>query len=465
MKTASASAPGKIILFGEHAVVYGRPAIAVPLAAVRATATVTPETGATLTAITIEARDLGLRFVLDDAPADDPLAAIARATLAALGRPDLTGLSIVVTSTIPAASGLGSSAAVNTAIVRALAASLDRRITPSEISALVYETEKMHHGTPSGIDNTVVANERPVYFVKGQPIETFEVGRPFHLVVGDTGVPGSTKVAVSGVRERHAVNPQTYDSIFDDIGGIVARARVAIESGDVSALGPLMNQNHALLQQIDVSSPELDRLVEAARSAGAFGAKMSGGGMGGNMIAVVSPEAEEAVRRAMQAARARRVWSTIVEYTNGAMSDEFKDAPEYMDYARRALRTARLAFDDGDWVAAINRAYYAIFYAANAALELEGLERSKHSHVLSLLRQRYVKTGMVEVEYSDIYGQAFAARNESDYERTKFPETQEAEKAIDGAGRFVQRIDKLLSEINEKRMAEHGDSSAADISE
>lgn len=117
-----------------------------------------------------------------------------------------------------------------------------------------------------------------------------------------------------------------------------------------------------------------------------------------------------------------------------------------MDYARRVLRTAQLAFDDGDWVSAINRAYYAIFYAANAVLELEGLERSKHSGVLALFREKYVKTEKIEKEFSTIYGDAFESRNESDYQRLSFPSKGEAEKAIEGARRFVDRVEKLLSE-------------------
>jgi len=128
------------------------------------------------------------------------------------------------------------------------------------------------------------------------------------------------------------------------------------------------------------------------------------------------------------------------------MTDEPKNPPEYLDYAHRALKSAKLMFDDGDWVGAINRAYYAIFYAANAVLELEGQQRSKHSHVMSVFRQKWVKTGMMEVEYSDIYGQAFRARNEGDYERTLFPKRIEAERAMEGAQRFVDRIEKLLEE-------------------
>ncbi len=128
------------------------------------------------------------------------------------------------------------------------------------------------------------------------------------------------------------------------------------------------------------------------------------------------------------------------------MDDKLQDAPEYMDYARRALRTAAWALDDGDWVGAINRAYYAIFYAANAVLELEGLERSKHSAVLALFRQKYIKTGKIEVEFSHTYGQAFDSRNEGDYDRAEFPDQAEAKQTVEGAMQFVERIERYLSE-------------------
>ena len=132
------------------------------------------------------------------------------------------------------------------------------------------------------------------------------------------------------------------------------------------------------------------------------------------------------------------------------MSDEVKDAPEYIDYARQALVSAKLLLDAGDWVGAINRAYYAIFYAANATLELQGLERSKHSGVMSVFREKYVKTDKIEVEYSKIYGKAFESRNESDYERSEFPSKTDAENALDGAKRFVERIERFLKESKSK---------------
>jgi uncharacterized protein len=130
---------------------------------------------------------------------------------------------------------------------------------------------------------------------------------------------------------------------------------------------------------------------------------------------------------------------------------EQQNAPEYLDYAHRALRTARLAFDDGDMVGAINRADYAIFYAGNAMLELEGLERSKHSHVLSVFWQKYVKTEMIAVEYGDIYGQGFQSRNQGDYERAKFPDPSQAENALREAKKFVDRIAEFLKGSHWKR--------------
>jgi uncharacterized protein (UPF0332 family) len=143
------------------------------------------------------------------------------------------------------------------------------------------------------------------------------------------------------------------------------------------------------------------------------------------------------------------------------MTDDFKDAPEYIEYARRVLRTGKLALDDGDWVSAINRAYYAVFYAANAVLELDGLQRSKHSGVMSLFREKYVKTGKIEGEYSDMYGQAFESRQESDYERTEFPSQEDAQVAVERAERFVARIEKFLNDQkknknNEDPVADNG---------
>lgn len=310
----SASAPGKIILFGEHAVVYGRPAIAVPLTQLRATAVVTPSSRP---GIRLIAPDLGQDVMLTDAPPDDPIAAVIRQVQTAVTLPTLPHMTITVSSQIPIASGLGSGAAITAAVVRALAEflGLAHLATPAWVSALTYEVEKIHHGTPSGIDNTVVAYEMPVYFVRQQPqnhIEPFTVARPLHLLVADTGVRSSTKIAVGDVRRQWQEHPAKFEALFDGCGRIAQAARAAIETGDVAALGSLMQENHALLQEMTVSSPELDRLVTAAIAAGALGAKLSGAGRGGNMIALVTPATATAVHNALLTAGAKSVLATTL---------------------------------------------------------------------------------------------------------------------------------------------------------
>lgn len=298
---SKASAPGKIILFGEHAVVYGQPALAVPVTQVQADVRVEKIFSA---GIRINAPNIQLNTKLDLLASSHPLAATVRNTLYALKVDSLSGVSILIRSSIPVASGLGSGAAVSVAIIRALAEHLKKALTDEEVSALTYETEKLYHGTPSGIDNVVVTYAKPVYFVKGQPIETFQVKKPFTIVIGDTGVPASTKESVRDVRIQHHKKPERYETLFAAIGSIASTARQLIESGMPESFGPLMDENHALLRSMKVSSPELDNLVEAARVAGALGAKMSGGGRGGNMIALVQPRKAGAVARSLKEAGA-----------------------------------------------------------------------------------------------------------------------------------------------------------------
>jgi mevalonate kinase len=321
-------ASGKVILFGEHAVVYGRPALAVPVTQVQAEAVV--EAAAPGAGLTILARDLSEKIIVRDAPADQPLAAAARLALARLGLAD-PDWQLTVHSTIPVASGMGSGAAVSAAIVRALvdAANPQSEIgdpTPlrsgyggrhsamsaAELSALVYEVEKLHHGTPSGIDNTVIATGQPVCFVSGQPPQPFPIGRPFWLAIADTGIRSPTKITVGDVRVAWQREPARYEALFDRIGVVAETARSAICTGQIEALGPLMDENHALLREMGVSCPELDALISAARSAGALGAKLSGGGRGGNMIALVIRGPASTVMEALIAAGAVNVIITKV---------------------------------------------------------------------------------------------------------------------------------------------------------
>ncbi|KAF0107781.1 MAG: mevalonate kinase [Anaerolineaceae bacterium] len=305
----TSSAPGKIILFGEHAVVYGRPALAVPVTQVRATATVSKNSRG---GIWVEAPNVNLSSELSRLAPDHPLAAAINSVFPALGISRPPACTVYIQSTIPVAAGLGSSAAVSVAVIRALSEFLGQPLPDERVSALAYEAEKLHHGTPSGIDNTVITYARPVYFAKGRPLQTFRLGAPFTIVIGDTGISALTKESVGDLKKLWAADQPRWEKVFDRVGEIVWRARQAIERGDIPSLGKLMDANHALLQEMTVSSRELDRLVEAGRRAGALGAKMSGGGRGGNMIALVEKENAPAVAEALKSAGVGRTIVTQV---------------------------------------------------------------------------------------------------------------------------------------------------------
>lgn len=306
----TATAPGKVILAGEHAVVYGRPAIAAPVWQVVATATITaaaPGAGCTLVI-----SDLGQVLQLADAGDKEPLAVVTRLTLARLGVAHMPDWRIELRSDIPIASGLGSGAALSTALVRAIFARLGQPAPPAVVSELVYESERFYHGAPSGIDNTVVAYGQPIWFVKGQAPEPFAPTTPILLAIADTGIRSPTVLTVSKVREARQQDRPRYEAIFDAIGDLVHAVRCALEQGDAPALGSLFNANQALLHSMGVSCDAIERLVAAARMAGASGAKLSGAGGGGNIIALVEPTTASAVHAALVAAGARRVIVTTL---------------------------------------------------------------------------------------------------------------------------------------------------------
>ncbi len=282
----SSSAPGKIILFGEHAVVYGRPALAVPVTQVRATVDVWP---ADFRGVWIEAPDIRLKAELREIPTDHPLAEAVRMFFAALHVDPYPNINIRITSTIPVASGLGSGAAVSVAMIRALSGYVGQLASDEEVNRLAFEMEKIYHGTPSGIDNTTITYARPVYFMRGRPIETFKPRKPFMIVIGDTGIPAPTRQSVADLRGLWENDRRRWEEAFTQVEQIVNKARNAIEYGKLRELGVLMDANHELLKQMTVSSPDLEQLVERARDAGALGAKLSGSGRGGNMIALVDP--------------------------------------------------------------------------------------------------------------------------------------------------------------------------------
>lgn len=312
MPSFSASAPGKIILFGEHAVVYGQPAIAVPVHQIQVKAIITPNPRGLPGSIQITAPMINLEADLSELPAEHPIAAIIDGVLKALKIPRAPACKLRITSTIPVAAGLGSGAAVSIAVTRALSAFLGQPLPLEKVSSIAFEVEKIHHGTPSGIDNTVITYSMPIYFKRGKPIETIKLKAPFTLVIADTGISSPTAVAVGDLHQAWQAKPNLYDLLFESVGDIVDSAKQAIENGHVEELGPLMDLNHELLVKMKVSSPQLDHLVRIAVACGALGAKLSGAGRGGNMIALVKESKANSVAQALLNAGATRTITTTV---------------------------------------------------------------------------------------------------------------------------------------------------------
>src|SRR5215813_6750763 len=275
------TAHGKLILFGEHAVVYKQPAIAIPFTAVSATAEAVASPAGS--GLMINAHDIKQEFhilpdddLTDNDMEDNPLIFAALLTLNKLGKkgdppPDLT---INIRSTIPIASGMGSGAAVSAALIRELSTAMGLTVETDKLNDMVYEVEKLHHGTPSGIDNAVVVRGQPIYFVKGEKPEAFTVGKKLTFLVADSGSGVPTRETVGAVRQLFEKDPEATQKHFERIGEIVREARTFLSQGDSSGLGELMDSNQSVLKALTVSSPRLDTLTQTARDMGALGAKL-----------------------------------------------------------------------------------------------------------------------------------------------------------------------------------------------
>ena len=289
---------GKVILFGEHFVVYRIPAI-VSAIDKRTTAAVEPFEG--------------LGWTLDDRRPATPgykekkleqqKDSTERILKAAGIDPTRNPIKITLAGDLVAASGIGASAASCVAIARALSDEFGLCFSDERINEIAYEGERGYHGAPSGIDNTAATYGGLIWFVRGiQPtFERIKLKEPVEIVIGNTGIVADTAAAVAGVQERKEKHPRKYGRLFRTAEGLVHKARKSLEDFDLKAVGRYMNENHELLQGIGVSCEELDHLVEVARENGALGAKLTGGGLGGDMVALTPGGGlQERVARAIE---------------------------------------------------------------------------------------------------------------------------------------------------------------------
>lgn len=290
------TAHGKVILFGEHAVVYGVPALAVGIDR-GAWAEAAPVVG-TVSTLHVRGWNVTLTDVIDDdAP---PLARAFRDVLAATregqratGGAAVAAVNVEAEADLPPGGGLGCSAALGVAVARAL----DPAATSDAIASRVDAWERVFHGNPSGIDAAVAAQGGCVLFQRlpepaagegaAPAIERVRISQTLHLCVGHSGQASSTKAMVEAVARIRERRPEVTQRTFDAIHTLVKNARLAIEDHDLRAIGQLLDLNQMLLSGLFLSTPEIEQMCASARTAGAFGAKLTGAGGGGCVVALV----------------------------------------------------------------------------------------------------------------------------------------------------------------------------------
>jgi len=321
-RLAKTHAYGKLILFGEHFVVYKVPAL---VGAVAAYTDCSIEVEDAPSSDSTDDQETGIVEVIDNRPAvpnykTKKAEEGKKAIDLVLNHFKIFGkgkkATLTFGGTLCCASGIGASAAQVVALARAVKETLPERfgkLTEDEINTAGYEGEKGYHGTPSGIDNTAATFGGLLKFQRTDSDPIFEkktIQEPIRIVYASTGITSSTTEVVGDVRAKKEADPAWFDDLLQKYVELAKKGETAIEKGDIPELGKLLDENHKLLQDLTVSCKELDDLVAAARAAGAVGAKMSGTGRGGLMLALTpTEEIQNAVAEALEKI-APQVWKT-----------------------------------------------------------------------------------------------------------------------------------------------------------
>ena len=294
------TATGKIILMGEHAVVYGEPAIAFPFGGTQVRATLTLSEENKLTSVYHEG-------ALSDVP--ESLTNIQQLTNKLQKHLATPNFHLTIESSIPAERGMGSSAAVAVAITRAFFNWQVQKLTQDELLHWVDFSEAIAHGNPSGIDAAATSGDSPIYFKRDFPFEAFPLNIDAYLLVADTGIKGQTRSAVRSVADLMEKHPEEISGIVHQIGQLTKQAKTAIMNNQAPLLGQLMTQAQEKLHQLKVSNEMLDDLVTIALNQGALGAKLTGGGRGGCLLVLTdTKEQAQQIIQAFKTYGVKDVW-------------------------------------------------------------------------------------------------------------------------------------------------------------
>lgn len=295
---AAGVAAGKVILLGEHAAVYDRHVLALPIkSAVTARITEAPS------GVRLTIPELDIEQKLDPkAPPRGAATAVLALIMRHFGILE-RGYEIQVQTRIPIAMGLGFSAALAVAIIRAFDKLTGKGMDDVAVEMLAFECEKITHGTPSGIDNNIATYAEPVLYSKGTRTRTkpIKLRETPPLVIASSGIKGSTIEQVTAVRARYEKNRELYTTIFNEMDEIATAGAIALKNADYVQLGSMMNVCQGFLNAIEVSTPELEKMISIARRSGAVGAKLTGAGGGGSIVALC-PETVDEVSEALERA-------------------------------------------------------------------------------------------------------------------------------------------------------------------